>query len=355
MTRAIALALRGWGQVAPNPLVGAVLMQDGEVIAEGHHAALGAPHAEVSALAAAANARGATCVVPLEPCAHHGRTPPCADALIAAGVARVVAAVRDPNPVARGGVERLRDAGIEVYIGLGAAEAAGLNAGFLWAATRPERPFVALKLATSLDGFIADAAGQSRWVSGAEARDFVQWLRAGFDAIAVGRRTAEADDPHLTVRGAVTPRTPPMRVVMSASGQLRADLMLVTSARDVPTTVVTRTHARDPLAQRLEPHGVRVLGADTLTHALEALRALEVRTVLVEGGGTLAGALLDADLVDRLYWIQAPLWLGDGVRAFHGVRGHALPDVSRWTVVERTALGADTLLVVDRQPCLPES
>src|SRR5574341_146615 len=193
MDRALALALWGWGRVSPNPLVGAVLVRDGQVIAEGYHAEFGGPHAEAAALAACPDPRGATCVVNLEPCAHHGKTPPCADALVAAGVRRVVTALSDPHAEARGGRGVLERAGVEVKTGIRREAAAALNAAFLWGLARPDRPFVALKMATSLDGFIADAQGRSKWISGPEAQDYVHWLRAGFDAIGVGRRTADAD------------------------------------------------------------------------------------------------------------------------------------------------------------------
>ncbi|HEX5631668.1 MAG TPA: bifunctional diaminohydroxyphosphoribosylaminopyrimidine deaminase/5-amino-6-(5-phosphoribosylamino)uracil reductase RibD [Gemmatimonadales bacterium] len=349
MARALALAWRGWGRVAPNPLVGAVVLRDGEVVGEGWHAEFGDRHAEPIALAeAAGRARGATLVVTLEPCAHQGKQPPCADAVLAAGVRRVVAALADPNPRAQGGAARLRAAGVEVELGLMAAEAGRQNAAFVHAHRDARRPFVALKLATSLDGRIADAHGRSRWVSGPEARAWVQWLRAGFDAIAVGAATACADDPSLTVRGEVTPRRAPLRVVVSRRGELPASLGLVRTAREAPT-VVLATEAPSPAASGLAHHGVELLPAAGLAAGVEALRARGVESVLVEGGGRLAGALLEAGLVDRLYWIQAPLWLGErGVPAVAGHAGTPLAEATRWQVVERRALGEDTLLVVDR-------
>src|SRR6267154_922827 len=222
MERALDLARRGWGRVAPNPLVGAIVLAGDSVVAEGYHAEYGGPHAEVVALEAAGErARGATLVVNLEPCAHHGKTPPCTDAILAAGVARVVAALPDPDLQARGGGAVLRAKGVAVSIGLLAEAAAALNAPFLFAREQAERPFVALKLATSIDGRIADAAGSSQWVSGEAAREHVHWLRAGFDAIAVGGTTALHDDPLLTVRGAVTPRRPPVRVVFDPRARYR--------------------------------------------------------------------------------------------------------------------------------------
>jgi diaminohydroxyphosphoribosylaminopyrimidine deaminase/5-amino-6-(5-phosphoribosylamino)uracil reductase len=214
MRRALELAWRGWGRVSPNPLVGAVLLGRDGVVAEGWHAEFGGPHAEVNALRVAGDkAHGATLVVTLEPCAHQGKTPPCTDAIRAAGIRRVVAALRDPDSDAGGGAAILKRAGIETDFGLLAAEAAGQNAAFLSTRLQTDRPFVALKLATSIDGRIADVGGGSQWISGTEAREHVHWLRAGFDAIAVGGTTALTDNPQLTVRGDVTPRRPPVRVV----------------------------------------------------------------------------------------------------------------------------------------------
>ena len=210
MARALDLAWRGWGRVQPNPLVGAVVLAAGELVGEGWHPEYGDRHAEALALSAAGErARGATLVVTLEPCAHQGKQPPCTDAILRSGVRRVLAAMPDPNPVAAGGGDRLRAAGVEVEIGPLADAAAAQNAMFLHSISHPNRPFVALKLATTLDGRIADGSGHSRWISGQEAREYVQWLRAGFDAIAVGGRTARLDDPSLTVRGPVRPRVPP--------------------------------------------------------------------------------------------------------------------------------------------------
>lgn len=355
MDRALALALKGWGRVSPNPMAGAVLLRGSEVVGEGYHAEFGGPHAEVAALASCRDPSGTTCVVTLEPCAHQGKTPPCAPALIAAGVRRVVAAIRDPNPEARGGLDLLRRAGVEVEVGCRREAAAALNAPFLWATARPDRPFVALKIAASLDGFIADAEGHSQWISGDEAREYVHWLRAGFDAIGVGRRTADADDPQLTVRGAVTPRIPPRRVVFARSGRVREDLGLVRTAREIPTIVVTSRQVRDRTAGRLSGTGLQVIGADGVAAALRELRAAGIRSLLVEGGSTIAAEFLSRDLVDRLYQVQAPLWLGTGMPAYAPRDAVPLTGARPWVVTERRALGRDSLLVVDRALCLVES
>jgi diaminohydroxyphosphoribosylaminopyrimidine deaminase / 5-amino-6-(5-phosphoribosylamino)uracil reductase len=352
MALALDLAWRGWGRVHPNPLVGAVVLSgDGRVVGEGWHAEYGQRHAEPIALEAAGErARGATLVVTLEPCNHHAKQPPCTDAVLGAGVRRVVAAMPDPNPEAGGGAAKLAGHGVEVRIGLGREAAEAQNAIFLHRFRDTARPFVALKLATSLDGRIADASGQSRWISGEAARDYVHWLRAGFDAIAVGGRTARLDDPQLTVRGPAEPRVPPRRVVFDTAAELSTELTLVRTAAEVGTIVVASSEAPSSNLRRLELAGVAVLRAGSLDEGLALLRQQGIASVLVEGGGHLAGALLGRGLVDRYYWVQSPLWLGErGVPATAGLPSDPIARVERWAVVERRALGEDTLLVVDRR------
>lgn len=357
MGRALELAWRGWGRVSPNPLVGAVLLQDRAVVAEGWHAEYGEPHAEAIALAASGGrARGATLVVTLEPCTHAGKQPPCTDAIIAAGVRRVVAAAADPNPEAAGGATVLRAAGIEVELGLRAEEAAAQSASFFHAYKGLARPFVALKLATTLDGRIADHGGRSRWISGPEARDYVHWLRAGFDAIGVGGHTARTDDASLTVRGELQPRHPPRRIIFDRLGELPTDSALVRTAAQIPTILMTTPSAPTARLAPLEAAGVIVQRPPTLAAGFQALRMLGIGSMLVEGGGRLAGQFLAQGLVDRFYWIQSPLWLGEsGVPAVAGLPGNTLVEAERWRVVERRPLGEDTLLVADRESCLPES
>ena len=350
MVQALDLAWRGWGRVQPNPLVGAVVLQGGELVGEGWHPEFGDRHAEAVALAGAGDrARGATMVVTLEPCSHQGKQPPCTQAIIHAGIRRVVAALRDPNPLAAGGAEQLRSAGVEVELGAAEDAAAAQNAIFLHTLRNPSRPFVALKLAITLNGRIADSFGRSRWISGEPAREYVQWLRAGFDAIGVGGRTARFDDPSLTVRGPVRPRIPPRRVVFDSAADLGPQLTLVRTATETPTIAVVASGADPTRVRRLEVAGVTVLTAGNLNEALSSLRQLGIESLLVEGGGQLAGALLAAGLVDRYYWLQAPLWLGDdAVPAIAGLPGRELDQGERWRVIERRALGEDTLLVLDR-------
>jgi diaminohydroxyphosphoribosylaminopyrimidine deaminase/5-amino-6-(5-phosphoribosylamino)uracil reductase len=357
MQRAIELARRGWGRVAPNPLVGAVVLRDKIVVGDGWHAEYGDAHGEVMALRAAGEkARGAILVVTLEPCSHHGKTPPCTDAIREAGVARVVVAIRDPDPVARGGLEALRNARIQVTLGTLAEAAAAQNAPFLFVREEPKRPFIALKLATSIDGRIADSGGRSQWISGPQARDWAHWLRAGFDAIAVGVTTAIRDDPLLTVRGGLVPRRPPARVVFDRRATLPLASNLVRTAGDPPTWVVTSEGALPANIRALEAAGVRVFRPGSVVDGLQELRAAGVESLLVEGGGAVGVGLLAEGLVDRLYWLQSPVWLGDGgVPAFPGVADSGLAEAPRWSPVERRPLGPDTLLVLDRRLCLPES
>jgi len=345
MRRALDLAIRGWGQTAPNPMVGAVVVRDGAVIGEGWHTRLGAAHAEIDALREAGErARGATMYVTLEPCNHHGRTGPCSEALIGAGIARVVAATNDPHPAALGGAARLRDAGLDVLVGVEEAAARELNAPFLHAIIS-DRPWIQLKLATSLDGAIADHTRRQAWLTGAEARREVHRMRAGADAIAVGIGTALADDPSLTVRGVDAPRIPPLRLVFDTSARLPLHSRLVRTARDEPLLVVC--WAPDPgHAAALEHAGVQLLHAATMDEALRALKGRGVQSLLVEGGAGLAASLLNDALVDRLVIFRAPLLLGAGaLGAFSGVGPAAAPTAARWRMVRAARLGDDEMTV----------
>jgi diaminohydroxyphosphoribosylaminopyrimidine deaminase/5-amino-6-(5-phosphoribosylamino)uracil reductase len=345
MRRALDLAQRGWGQTAPNPMVGAVVVRDGTIVGEGYHARYGEAHAEVAALRAAGElARGSTVYITLEPCAHHGKTPPCVDALIAAGVARVVIAARDPNPDASGGLDRLSAAGIQVATGIEESQARELNAPFFHAfASR--RPWVMLKLAVSIDAAIADAAGRSQWITGPRSRRVVHHLRAGSDAVAVGLGTLLADDPSLTVRDAPAPRTPPRRVIFDRHARTPLDARVVRTARDVPTIIVAESP--DPArARALEGAGIQIVSAPTVEAALEQLAREGVRSLLVEGGARLAGTLLEHALVHRLIIFQAPVLLGAGaLGAFAFAPAMPVGDAPHLRVLERRTLGADTMTV----------
>ena len=349
MRRALALARLGWGQTAPNPMVGAVVVRDGVVIGEGFHPRFGEPHAETIALAAAGEgARGATLYVTLEPCNHQGKTPPCVDAIVAAGVARVVAAVRDPNPIAAGGAERLRANGVEVEFGDGAAESAELNAPFLHGARG--RPWVTLKLACSLDGAIADAHGASRWITGERARREAHRLRANSDAILVGVKTVIADDPELTVRGTRRPRIPPARVVVDPHARLPLESRLVGSAKRAPVIALVGPMAEPERLRALEACRVDLVRGADLPAWLAALHVRGIRSVLAEGGARLAGSLLARGLVDRLAIFHAPVVLGQGaLNAFAFAPPADVKSAPRLRVISRRTLGPDmlTILAVD--------
>jgi diaminohydroxyphosphoribosylaminopyrimidine deaminase/5-amino-6-(5-phosphoribosylamino)uracil reductase len=345
MRRALALARRGWGWTAPNPMVGAVIVRGGRVVGSGHHARYGELHAEVAALAEAGRrARGATAYVTLEPCAHQGKTPPCASALIEAGVRRVVIATRDPNPVARGGVERLRRAGVTVDVGVAAEDARELNAAFFHSFST-DRPWVRLKLALSIDGALADAHGHSRWITSAGARAAAHRLRADSDAIAVGIGTVLADDPILTVRHGRAPRVAPLRVIFDRHSRLPLRSALARTAGEARTLVVSED-AESQRSRRLRRAGIEVLEAATLELALLALKARGVRSLLLEGGARLAGSFLREARVDRLIIFQAPVLLGEGaLGAFDFAPGVELADAARFPVLQRRRVGEDLMTV----------
>jgi diaminohydroxyphosphoribosylaminopyrimidine deaminase / 5-amino-6-(5-phosphoribosylamino)uracil reductase len=349
MRQALALARRGWGRVAPNPLVGAVVVRDGEVVGEGYHAVYGGDHAEVVALRAAGErAQGATVYVTLEPCAHHGKTPPCADALIAAGVRRVVVATLDPDPQAAGGVARLRAAGIETTVGADEDAARELNAPFLHA-YRSDRPWVTLKLAVSIDGAIAGRDGGG-WLTGRASQREVHHLRAASDAVAVGVGTVLADDPMLTVRDFPAPRVAPARVVFDRTARTPVTSRLVRSARDTPLVIA----AERPDAARaaaLADAGADIVVAPSIDEALRALRARGIRALLVEGGAQVAGALLTHAAVDRLVIFQAPCVLGAGsLGAFAFAPARTPATASRLPIVERRTLDDDLMTVYACSP-----
>ncbi|MFA7386382.1 MAG: bifunctional diaminohydroxyphosphoribosylaminopyrimidine deaminase/5-amino-6-(5-phosphoribosylamino)uracil reductase RibD [Thiohalobacteraceae bacterium] len=319
MARALQLAERGLYSTDPNPRVGCVLVRDGAIVGEGWHERAGEPHAEVHALREAGErARGATAYVTLEPCCHQGRTPPCSDALIEAGVARVVAAMSDPNPlVAGGGLARLQAAGIATASGLLAAESAALNPGFV-SRMRHSRPYVRCKLAMSLDGRTAMASGESKWITGAAARADVQRLRARSSAILTGAGTVLADDPALTVRiDAAQAQRQPLRVVLDSGLRMPATARMLNEPG--ATLVLTTNNAEAPRAA-LEAAGAEVVrlpagndGVD-LTAVMDELNRRALNEVLLETGAVLAGAMLRAGLIDELIVYLAPVLLGDAAR-----------------------------------------
>ncbi|MDF0598666.1 bifunctional diaminohydroxyphosphoribosylaminopyrimidine deaminase/5-amino-6-(5-phosphoribosylamino)uracil reductase RibD [Psychromarinibacter halotolerans] len=357
MRHALSLAARGLGNTWPNPAVGCVLVKEGRVIARGWTQPGGRPHAEAMALAAAGPAaRGATAYVTLEPCAHHGQTPPCADALIAAGVTRVVVALQDPDPrVDGGGIARLRAAGIAVTTDVMRTEAQRQQAGFLHRVRRG-RPLLTLKLATSLDGRIATATGESRWITGPAARRLVHGMRLEHDAVLVGGGTARTDDPDLTVRG-FGPVRQPVRVVWSRHLDLPLDGRLARTAREVPVWLCHGGDASPDLTAAWEGLGARLIPLDTgrarqidPAAALDALAEAGITRVFCEGGGALAASLLAGDLVDRLVTFQAGLALGAEGRPALGAMGvDRLADAPRFVLAQTRQVGPDAMHVWERR------
>jgi diaminohydroxyphosphoribosylaminopyrimidine deaminase/5-amino-6-(5-phosphoribosylamino)uracil reductase len=349
MARAVALARRGLGRTSPNPPVGAVVVRGGHIVGEGWHRRAGGPHAEVVALRqAGARARGATLYVTLEPCSHHGRTPPCADAVIAAGVVRVVAAIGDPNPRVRGrGLRRLGAARIRTETGVLAAEAGEVTMWWRHFVVR-RRPYVLLKLAASLDGRIATASGESRWVSGAPARRFVHALRDRVDAVMVGAGTVLADDPALTCR--VRGGRDPLRVVVDGRLRIGPRARVVRQRSEAVTLVATTPASSVRRRKAIAAAGAEVLvlpgrnGRLRIAALLDALGARGVVSILVEGGGDLAAAVLRERLVDRLLLVSAPRLLGGDARPMLGGLGIArLARTPRLAGSRVIRLGADLL------------
>ncbi len=356
MRHALALAARGLGRVWPNPAVGCVIERGGRVLGRGWTQPGGRPHAETVALAqAGAAAGGATAHVTLEPCSHHGRTPPCADVLIAAGVARVVVALGDPDPRVNGqGIARLRAAGIEVTVGVLEAEARALQAGFLSRVTAG-RPMLTLKLATSLDGRIATATGESRWITGPEARRRVHALRAAHDAVMVGAGTARADDPVLTVRGlGVTHQ--PVRVILSRRLDLPGNGALAASAGDAPLWLCHGAEAGEGARAPWAARGARLIEVPVVAGhldvgaALAALGQAGLTRVFCEGGGQLAAALLSAGLVDRLVTFSAGVALGaEGQPALGAMGLDRLAEAPRFDLLRAEPVGGDVMQVWARR------
>ena len=352
MARALALAERGRGLCNPNPMVGAVVVSEGRVVGEGFHVRAGSAHAEVKALSAAGDrARGATLYVTLEPCNHQGRTPPCVDSIIRAGIGRVVAAMLDPNPRVRGGgAVRLRDAGVLVHVGCLDDQARALNRIFL-VATESLRPHVTLKCAMTLDGKIAAFDRSARWITGEEARLEAHRLRSENDAVIVGIGTALADDPALNVRLETPWPREPLRVVVDSHARLPLTSRLIDAGRPERAVAAVADEAPADRIVRLEARGVTVLtcksrdGRVDLHDLCARLFALEVTGALLEGGATLNWAFLQAALVDRVAMFVAPLLIGgDKAPTPVGGRGVLLPDAVRIHQLSARPVGADWLL-----------
>ena len=347
MARALALAARGLATSQPNPRVGCVLVRDGHILAEGWHERAGGPHAEAMALARALEGvAGATAYVTLEPCNHHGRTPPCSEALIKAGVVRVVYAVGDPNPLVNGsGARRLRAAGVQVESGLMEAEAIELNAGFI-KRMRLGLPLVRVKMAMSLDGRTALSDGSSKWITGEAARQDVQYWRARSSAVLTGIGTVLADDPLLSVRPSRPGVRQPLRVILDSELRTPPAARVFDGAAPQGVWIFTAAGDRNRIAA-LEARGARVEQAATeakvdLVQVLASLGKSGVNEVLVEAGATLAGALIQQQCVDELLLYVAPVVLGDRARGLVQLpEPQSLGQARRFEMIESVAVGAD--------------
>jgi diaminohydroxyphosphoribosylaminopyrimidine deaminase/5-amino-6-(5-phosphoribosylamino)uracil reductase len=347
MSRALELAARGLGQVSPGPLVGTVIVDaGGEVVGEGFYIYERVKHAETIALEQAGDrARGGTAYVSLEPHAHHGRTQPCTNALIKAGIKRVVGPIEDPNPKVSGrGFAHLREAGIEVRIGLLADEATRLNEAYIHL-MRTGRPYVHLKLAVSLDGKVATRTGDSRWVAGEESRARAHELRSQYDAILVGSETVTKDNPLLTDRSGKPRRRPLVRVVLDDRLRLPSCSQLAQTAREAPVLLFTSGDADS--AQQLKDLGVEIVkssaGARDLAAVLDELGNRKLQSLLLEGGGTVAGAFLDARLVNKVTFFIAPLIIGgrEATIAVAGTGAEKIADAFQLENVEVVQRGRD--------------
>ncbi|MBR2520282.1 MAG: bifunctional diaminohydroxyphosphoribosylaminopyrimidine deaminase/5-amino-6-(5-phosphoribosylamino)uracil reductase RibD [Selenomonadaceae bacterium] len=349
MREALRIAKFAEGRTSPNPLVGAVIVRDGKIIAQGWHRKAGTPHAEIHALNMAGElARGATLFVTLEPCSHFGRTPPCARAIVDAGIKKVVAAMSDPNPkVAGRGFEILRAAGIEVEVGLLEDEARKLNEVFLkW--VMKKLPFITLKFACSLDGKIATVGGESQWISCEESRKFSHGLRDINDAILVGVGTVIADNPSLTTR--LVDGKNPVRVIIDSNARIPLDAKVVTE-KSARTIIAVTSNASPEKISALKNHGVEIITAGNgqrvdLKILMQELAAREITSILVEGGGTIHFAMLEAGLVDKIFAFVAPKIIG-GSQALTAVEGAGFEKLSDAVNLENFSaqkLGEDFLL-----------
>ncbi|GAA4555907.1 bifunctional diaminohydroxyphosphoribosylaminopyrimidine deaminase/5-amino-6-(5-phosphoribosylamino)uracil reductase RibD [Planotetraspora kaengkrachanensis] len=349
MRRAIGLAARGHGGTSPNPVVGCVVLDaSGQVAGEGFHAYAGGPHAEVVALREAGErARGGTAYVTLEPCDHTGRTGPCSGALMDAGIARVVVAVTDPNPLAAGGVDRLRRNGIEVVTGVLAEEAEQVNAAWL-TFIRERRPYVTWKFAATLDGRSAAEDGTSQWITSPEARADVHLLRAANDAVIAGIGTVVADDPQLTARVPGGPARPPLRVVVDSDARTPASARILTG--DEPALVAVADDADVPAHLGLAVRLPRAPGGIDLHALMAELHGRQVMSALLEGGPTLAGSFLREGLVDRVVCYIAPALLGSGAAALGSAGVTTIGEILRLEFEEVTPVGPDLRLVLRPAP-----
>ena len=350
MRRALRLAQKGRGRTSPNPMVGAVLVKEGRVVGEGYHSKAGEAHAEIVALQQAGDrARGATLYLNLEPCAHFGKTPPCAPQVIEAGVKRVVLGMEDPNPLVKGkGIERMRVAGLEIEIGILEEECRRLNEAFCKYILRKE-PFVMLKVAATLDGKIATRHGDSKWISGEASRRFVHRLRDQVDGVLVGIGTVLRDDPQLTVR--IKGGRDPYRIVLDSQLRIPEEAKVIGVS---PSKAIIATSALAPKdkMEKLEKRGVRILILDShegkinLKSCLSKLGEIEMTSLLVEGGSQVNGSFLDEGLIDKLLFFLSPKLLGDhqALEIFAGRGVTRLEEAVAIRKIKTRRIGEDILL-----------
>ena len=354
MWMALDLARQGRGRTSPNPLVGAVVVQDTEVVGTGYHQAAGSPHAEIIALKKAGEkAKGATLYVNIEPCSHYGRTGPCTEAIIKAGISRVVAAIQDPNPLVSGrGFAQLREAGVKVKEGVLEDKARRLNEVFIKYITTG-LPFVGIKVAMSLDGKIGTMTGESHWITGEKSRQFVHRLRDQSDVILVGIETVLKDNPRLTTRVEGSEGKDPVRVIVDSSARLPLDARVVETSSSARTILAVTNQAPPDKCRALEDRGVEILtlpslhGRVDVTYLMKQLAERELTTVLVEGGGTLNYSLLEQSLVDKLFVFIAPLLIG-GAKSPTAFAGAGIESLKKaWAVedIEMKQFDQDMLLI----------
>ncbi|MCG8563812.1 MAG: bifunctional diaminohydroxyphosphoribosylaminopyrimidine deaminase/5-amino-6-(5-phosphoribosylamino)uracil reductase RibD [Desulfobacterales bacterium] len=354
MKLALSLARRGKGFTSPNPCVGAVVVKDGEIVGRGWHHACGMPHAEVEAIDdAKGNTQGATIYVTLEPCNHFGKTPPCTHKILNAGITRVVVACKDPNPfVSGGGIQFLKDKGLEVESGLLEADAEVLIEDFIWYTRNEKRPFVILKSAATLDGRIATSTGDSKWITNPKSRAYGHRVRHEVDAILIGSGTLHADDPSLTARLEDGPGKDPMRVILDSQLSINPEAKVLTQKSDAPTLMVVGPHASFEKRKFLEEKGIQIMevplknGTLDLEQVVIKLGKMSVTSLLIEGGGKVASSALRAGIVNKVLYFLAPKFLGgsDGTPVYNGKGPEKIADAFHLDRISLDTLDGDILV-----------
>ncbi|WP_321416411.1 bifunctional diaminohydroxyphosphoribosylaminopyrimidine deaminase/5-amino-6-(5-phosphoribosylamino)uracil reductase RibD [uncultured Desulfobacter sp.] len=357
MARALELAARGKGYTSPNPCVGALVVKDDQIIGQGFHSKAGGPHAEVVAINDAAarhpeKLADSTIYVTLEPCNHFGKTPPCTHKILNAGICRVVVACKDPNPVARGGIEFLRENGLEVVSGVMEQTGLTLIEDFVWNVQNDTTPFVTLKCAATLDGYIATKTGDSQWITSQASRNFGHELRHQNDAILIGSGTLHGDDPSLTARIEGKQTRDPARIILDTRLTIRENAKVVVQKSTAPTIIVTGPDGDSAKIRRLQEKGVQVLECPVFENLLDLndlmirLRKLSITSLLVEGGGRVAASALAAGIVNKICYFLAPKILGgnDGIPVFSGAGPKKIKDVFELARVTTRKFGSDMLL-----------